>query len=121
MSHLPGAAPTPAQQQAAFLEALGRMEHAVLEELRHWSSAGVTASSGHAEAVQGLEDRVGEVHTHLKESGERAEWKQGEVLEGMTREVQGLRNDLQSFVRVMAMAVVTLVVVLGLLILFRLG
>jgi hypothetical protein len=39
----------------------------------------------------------------------------------MTREMRGLRTDLQSFVRFMAAAVVVLVVVLALMVLLRLG
>ncbi|MBI4504601.1 MAG: hypothetical protein HY691_03625 [Chloroflexi bacterium] len=113
------AIPEPVNPQAAFLEALARMERAVLDDLRHRAPAGLTATGDSTAALQRLEDRITELHVLLKQTGERAEWQQEQALEAMTREVRGLRNDLHGFVRLMAAAVVTLVVVLALLVLFR--
>lgn len=115
------ATPEPGNPQAVFFDALARMERAILEDLRQRSPAGLTATADSTAALQRLEERIGELHTALKQTSERAEWQQEQALEAMTREVRGLRNDLHSFVRLMAAAVVTLVVVLALLVLFRVG
>lgn len=115
------AAPTPEDSQAMFLQALARMERAILNDLRRRATADVTETSDHTGGLKQLEERPGELHALLKQTREHAEWQREQALVAMTSEMRRLRKDLQSFVHVMAAAVVTLVVFLALIVLLRLG